>query len=163
MVKPHTGAARGVVLSIVSAADLIELSPYRRRAAPIARIEVRTPGLPEADCASYEKRLNRHYFACGCGEASVAGIAGVVAAALWVGAAVDGWADLSWHHPLLVVAAFFIATGIGKFAGRLVSQHRLAHTVAALRSELMPPPADETHVHGPRCGFGRWQRPPRNA
>jgi hypothetical protein len=161
MSKEIAGASRGDVLSIRSVADLMRLTAYRPRTNPIRRIEVRISGISEPERASYEKQLNRHFFACGCAEASVAAILGNVAAIVWIALTVDSWSDLSWRQPALLAGTFVIATGIGKFAGRSVSRFRLEQTKSALRETLAQPGADSSHAHDDRCGFGRWRRQTR--
>lgn len=161
MSKEIVGASRGDVLSIRSVTDLIRLSAYRPRTNPIRRIEVQIFGMPEPERASYEKQLNRYFFACGCAEASVAAILGTIAAIVWIALTVDSWSDLSWHQPALLAITFVTATGIGKFTGRLISRYRLEQTKSALRETLAPPGAGPSHAHDDRCGFGRWRRQTR--
>ncbi|MGE0096321.1 MAG: hypothetical protein AB7M05_05870 [Alphaproteobacteria bacterium] len=161
MSKEIVGVSGGDVLSIRSVADLMRLSAYRPRTKPIRRIEVHISGISESERASYEKQLNRHFFACGCAEASVAAILGTVGAIVWIALTVDSWSDLSWHQPALLAGTFIIATGIGKFTGRLISRFRLEQTKSALRKTLAPPDAGPSHAHDDRCGFGRWHRQTR--
>lgn len=86
----------------------------RRRAAGLIVLDL--PGLSEAEREARAARVNKAYFACGCGEAAIAGLIGAAAFAVWaVRAGID---RPLWQMLLLGLLAFFVVGGAGKLIGR---------------------------------------------
>ena len=135
------------IFTIRSSDDLLQLGRYARGGRlRLREIKLEVPDLSDAERAAEEERLNRLYFACGCGEATIVGLAGLAAAVIWMAARPGGWADLSWWDLAYAVGAFFVGTGVGKWIGLQRARFALARELQGLRShfkEKRPPPAKE--------------------
>ncbi|HEX8571321.1 MAG TPA: hypothetical protein VF759_01070 [Allosphingosinicella sp.] len=94
------------------------------------RIEIDLQGVPEKAREAHEDRINKAYFACGCAEAAMVGLAGLAAYAGWAATRDNGqqW----WVHLLLGAAAFFVAGALGKLIGRRRADAQLRREVEAL-------------------------------
>ena len=72
------------------------------------------PGLSERENSTLQKRVNRLYLACGCGEGAALGIVALIAYGSWFLMRPEpfSWWDLLWAG-----TAFFLVTTVGKLAG----------------------------------------------
>lgn len=97
-------------------------------------------GLDPALGESYQRRLNRLYFACGCDRAAL-GLAGATLGyGAWLAAGYAqgrafGWGDL-WVGLAVVVAATFV----GKLIGLSLKNRELKATIAELKRAWKAPP-----------------------
>jgi hypothetical protein len=109
------------------------LARGRRRAAHVA---LALDCLEAAERAQWEKRINRHYGACGCGSGALALVLALVAGAVVVGT----HPELVSAHPVWLAAlaplVLLAALGTGKAVGLRLARLRLEHTVALLRQRL---------------------------
>ena len=113
------------------------------------RIEIALQGVPEAEREARESRINKAYFACGCGEAAIAGLAGLAAYAGW--AATRDWSPAWWVDALLAAAAFFIAGGFGKLIGRRRASAELGREVESLAKAGRIQLDRQKDTHGAVC------------
>ena len=118
----------------------------RRAAGPIA---LALPGLSEAESNARATRLNKAYFACGCAEATAAGLAGIVAFALW--ANVAGGDRPLWQTLLLGLGAFFVAGGVGMWVGRRRADAALRREVEAAAKAAGVDLGRAHDAHGAAC------------
>lgn len=89
---------------------------------------VELPGLSTDENLALERRLRRHYHACGCAEGTVGLLAGmVVSAVFWVFASPYGWMGSACASTGITVAL----SALGKLLGKARSRHGLR---AVLRS-----------------------------
>ena len=94
------------------------------------RIEIGLEGVPESARDGHEARINKAYFACGCAEAAVVGLAGLAAYAGWAATRDSG--QVWWVQVLLGAAVFFVAGALGKLIGRRRADAALGREVEAL-------------------------------
>ncbi len=127
----------GEVLSVRSASELDAVTrarPGLRR--PRGRVALEIPALEAAERARWERRVNRHYRACGCEAGAVL----TVLAALAYGVYLLRFGGLSARAPLMVaalgIAVVLAAAVVGKGLGLLYARLRLLGLVAALRRRL---------------------------
>lgn len=127
MTRSHSKALR------ISTADDLRLlwqeaRTGRRRLA--GGIAIDLDGLSEDERDAREAPINKAYFACGCAEATAAGLLGL---ALFIGWAIGGGGDAPlWQNVLLGALVFFAAGGLGKFVGRSRANAALRREVEAL-------------------------------
>lgn len=81
----------------------------------------------------YERRLNRHYFACGCDKAALGMVVGVVGYIGWMSLRSGGWERLGWPDLWLGLAVVVAATAAGKFIGRVQADRQLKAVAGELR------------------------------
>jgi hypothetical protein len=143
------------VFTISTREHLAALRSRARGRPKFRRIALALPGLSDAERAAQERRLNRSYFACGCGESSAVALAALAAMLLWITLRDGGWAGASWWDALATAAAFIAASGLGKGLGRLRARRDLAAGLAELDARLAPPTAAVAEGHPARCGVGR--------
>jgi hypothetical protein len=133
-------------LTIRSSADLAQLGRYARGPRmPFRAIRLAVPGLTEAERTNKEAHFNRLYFSCGCAEATVLGLAGLVGVALWITFRPGGWATLWWWDLVYALGAFFLASGLGKWFGLQRARLALSREIMDLSGRLGHdvPPAGE--------------------
>jgi hypothetical protein len=132
------------ILTVRDAADLDLLNPYRRKPARWRRIEVDVAGLADGERKATEEDLNRHYFACGCAEASALASAAVVGVPAWlvISRGMDG---LTWLDALAALGLVFLAAGLGKGVGVLRARYRLGRVLARLRQRIAGPATRPAH------------------
>lgn len=106
---------------IKTAEDVVALArdvrTGRRRRAKA--IDIKLNDLPNSEAAEISVQLNKHYFACGCAEATALGLAGLFGAIFWVASRTESVSALGWQDPALVIGAFLVGIGVGKAIGRL--------------------------------------------
>ena len=100
----------------------------------IGEIRIRLNGLEEEPADQLSNEINRHYFSCGCSEATALGLAGLAVAVIWMATRLDSWQNFSWRDGLIVAGTFIIATGIGKAIGRWRAKSALKSVVDKLVS-----------------------------
>jgi hypothetical protein len=124
----------GPMLIVRTAEDLDRLlSADRRR---VRRLALALESLNPEDQASWERRLNRHYRACGCEGGAVA----LVVTLLGASVLAFRYHDLLGEHPFVagggILLALLIATGLGKAVGLAIARRRLEGAVVSLRRRL---------------------------
>lgn len=97
-------------------------------------IIIRLDGLEKEQADQLSQEINKNYFACGCSEATVLGLAGLAAVLIWTGNHLESWRIFSWQDGLIVAGIFIIATGVGKAIGRLRARSALKTAVDKLIS-----------------------------
>lgn len=123
------------VLRIDSAADLQPLHDHVRRAGlrRYRRLVVDVPQLSSEENEAWQERLDKYYFACGCGEGAAGGL---------LGAAVAGGRSLLqaetpwWRHLAAVGLGFALGSGAGKAAGLLRARVELGSAVTRLEAVI---------------------------
>lgn len=122
-------------LTIDSVESLYPLTQEVRRGGRrrFRALEVAVPQLSPDENETWQKQLDRAYFACGCGEGAAFAVLGVVGYAAWAVARPEplAWLDLLW-----LVGTFFVAAGLGKAIGLARARRRLARTVDRLGQAL---------------------------
>lgn len=99
-------------------------------------LELKLDGLAEPEAAEISALLNKHYFACGCAEATTLGLAGLFGSIFWLAAGTESLSALGWQEPAIVIGAFFVGTGVGKGLGRLRARLVLQALVAKLATRV---------------------------
>ncbi|UCH73304.1 MAG: hypothetical protein JSU82_13240 [Rhodospirillales bacterium] len=101
------------------------------------------PDLSERENSTIQKRINRLYLACGCGEATILGFAALIAYGVWF---LTRTQPFTWWDPVWAFAAFFAATTVGKLAGLWRAHLRLKAEVSDLvdrHGEIEKPTEEE--------------------
>jgi hypothetical protein len=139
--------------TIRSRADLDDLNPYRRqgRRLRFQEIKLAIPSLSPSDLAAKEERLNRAYFACGCAEATLFGLAALIGIGIWITLRPVGWMGLTWSDLGYTATAFFLATGAGKWVGLQRARWSLRREVVELGRYLKEEPREP--IPSGRCGI----------
>lgn len=144
--------SHAATLRIASANDLMllwrESRSGRRRIA--GRIELAFGSLAEPDRAAAEERINKAYFACGCGGAAIGALVGLAAFIVW--ATAIGEASM-WLDAILGVLVFFVGGGIGKSVARRRANATLRREVEALGAASGTRLAS-FDTHGVACAVG---------
>ena len=87
----------------------------RRRA---CEIRVRLKGMERDEAHRLTREINKHYFCCGCSEATASALIGLAAGGLWVAERVDSWRSLGWEEAFIIAGSCVLATWIGRAFGR---------------------------------------------
>jgi len=95
-------------------------------------IIIRLDGLDKEQANKLSYEINKHYFTCGCSEATALGLAGLITAFILTGTRIESWQSISWQDGLMVVGTFIIATGVGKSIGRLRAGRALKKAIDKL-------------------------------
>lgn len=101
---------------------------------PRGRIRIADDRLDEQRRGDWEGRLNRAYHACGCGEAALGLVTGLVVGGIWIGIDVLGGARVGWTEGLWLLVAAIAGDVLGKIAGLYRAEsrlRRLTHEIAA--------------------------------
>ena len=135
---PHPAMGAGSELHIASQASLEPLS--REIAHNLHRrfrtLRVEAVGLDEVEGKHWQERLEKHYFACGCGEATAFGF---VFAGTFIIFRVMSWGAapaLHWTDAAAIAGAFLLGAAVGKWLGRLLARRRLIRAINELRARL---------------------------
>ncbi len=107
------------------------------------------PLLPD-ERAAWKARLEKDYFACGCGEATVAALVALLAYFGWRIAGDAGLGGLGAMDVAGAFAAFVAGTLVGKVFGRRRARARLAHSIETLAALL--PEGAAPREHRKPCG-----------
>jgi len=143
-------------LVIKSLSDLASLNPYHRRDKDAKRrhseIKLQLADLTPAEIAAREKRINRLYFDCGCSEATAFGLAALVGVGAWLFFRPGGLSAFSPVDAVYFIVGFLLASGLGKWVGRLRARRALQVEVDGLRTYLGAE-AKPSHISHAKCGI----------
>jgi hypothetical protein len=112
---------------------------------PRGRLVLQDKSLPDEVRSRWEKDLNRAYAACGCGEASLGLVVGLLAALIFIATQVLSGIPLTGWHGLWLFLAVAIGQGLGKFAGLVRAQSRLARLVVEIGRDWRAEPRAHSH------------------
>jgi hypothetical protein len=117
------------------------------------KIQIAFQGLPDDENHSWQSKIEKWYYACGCGEATVTGLVGLAAFGASLFLQQGGIRAFTlWDIPLTVLV-FIAATGLGKVVGLVRARLNLIKTLDEFEAELVqrkiikpeqPPAEDET-------------------
>ncbi|MCB8823323.1 hypothetical protein [Microvirga rosea] len=107
---------------------------------PRGILRLETTAFAADERASWEKRLNRAYHACACGEASLGMITGVLIAIVWVGLRIATIGSIGITDGAIVLGSAVAGTVIGKILGLFRAQVRLRRLVNALQTQWRSEP-----------------------
>ena len=82
------------------------------------KIRVKLEGMERDVERRLTRKVNRHYFSCGSGEAILFALVGLAAGSIWVIDRAKSWQSVGWAEVLVFVGVFSIAICIGKGLGR---------------------------------------------
>lgn len=116
---------------------------------PRGAIRIETAAVERDTRLAWEKQLNRAYHACGCGEASLGGLTGLIASGIWAGVRAADGAGFGWSEGLIVAGCTVAGIILGKMAGLLRAQARLKALVKTIRAEWK---AEPRTVADDECG-----------
>jgi len=119
---------------IRSATDLNLLVTRQVRKERPDRFSLDIPGI--SDARDWEEKLNRYYFSCGCGAASVALLLALSGYVALLATAPGGLAALTWRHFGVGLIIGFSASAIGKIIGLFYARRRLRSTIIAMSANL---------------------------
>ena len=121
-----------VTLYIRTVGDLESLLKRRRRGGRPDRLVLDVKGLAEADAKTWEAKLSRYYFACGCELGSAVLLVALPAYVVALALAPGGFRSATWRDAVAGVLIGFVAAGVGKAAGLIHARWRLRTTVRSL-------------------------------
>ena len=123
-------------ISVSTAEDVAALAKDVRtgKRRHMGDIRIRLNGLDERQAAHLSNEINKHYFSCGCNEATALGLVGLAVAVIWSVTSLDSWQNFSWRDGLIVAGVFILTTGIGKAIGRWRARSALKSLVDKLVS-----------------------------
>jgi hypothetical protein len=119
----------------------------RPRPAGIVRVE--SDALDAASRSNWERRLNRAYRACGCGEASLGTVTGLLMGAVWSGTRWTLGSGTVFGTVEILLGCIVIGTILGKAVGLLRAQAKLNDLIKEIRAEWKGEPI--AHREDP-CG-----------
>lgn len=130
----------------------LDLRAHKRRR--VGRLGLDIPGIEESQQNRLALALNRDYHACGCGAATVLGLAGLIGGAVFVwssGMIPDSWLKAAGY----LFGGFATGVIVGKILGKTIANARLHQAVGELRQHFGPeelPPEKPTarcavHAH----------------
>jgi hypothetical protein len=125
-----------VTFYIRTVGDLESLLKRRRRGGRPDRLVLDVEGIAEADAKSWETRLSRYYFACGCEAGSVVLLVALAAYVVALAMAPGGFGAATWRDAVAGVLVGFVAAGVGKAAGLIYARWRLRRTIRSLVSAV---------------------------
>jgi hypothetical protein len=111
-----------------------------RQTSPRGAIKLDAPKMGESERAAWEKRLNRAFHACGCGEASLGTLVGLIASGTWVGIRIVNTGGTGLGDLFIVLAGVVIGTTFGKIAGLVRAEAKLHRLVRELQTEWKAEP-----------------------
>lgn len=120
-----------VVIDNPSELDRLRVVPGLRSPG-LGRIQLATAqDLDPETRSDFEKRLNGHYFACGCDTAALFIVIAIVGSlTLIVAGGADNLGKWSWLLGFLLV---LVAAALGKFVGKLRAERQFRQVVAELK------------------------------
>ena len=119
---------------LTNPADLRVLASRRPARPRPTRLVLELPGVEGEEKIVLERRLNRHYFACGCEVGAVFAFAALLGLAVTMYRA--GLSSLTWRDALVAAAIVLAAAGFGKGLGLSLARWRLRRVVADLERRL---------------------------
>jgi hypothetical protein len=139
MASPRSAQRAGLWDSTIESVDSLDRLAGSFGALPKNRerwnFTLHLPELSRQECASWEGRLKRYYFACGCMEGSLASLGSLIGygAYLWLrpGGRAVGWTD-GWYALVLLVVSGLA----GKVIGLIHSRKQLERTITQLKAEI---------------------------
>lgn len=146
-----------LVIDSLNALYLLYQEAQRARPARFAGVRVQMPALSSDENLAWERQLQRLHGACGCGEATAAGLLATAVYVAWVLA----YGQISLASALGVPVAFFLVGAIGKLVGLKRARLRLRRAVIELRDRVGAaaaeapdawPPSLPVAVGAVRCG-----------
>jgi hypothetical protein len=111
--------------------DRLEQAPLPMLPGRAVRLEL--PGLGVDERTAWERRLTRHYAACGCKSGAVTSSAFVVA---WIIAALAGIVSVSVVSGIVLLVGTLVASAAGKVVGVAAGRVGLSRAVRDLRLEM---------------------------
>ncbi|MEA2934072.1 MAG: hypothetical protein QOD74_718 [Variibacter sp.] len=115
---------------------------------PRRPIRLATETITEEQRATWERQLNRAYGACGCGEASLGTLTGLLIAGGGLAIVGAGSPGFGWADAGVLVAGVAVGTALGKFMGLGRAQAKLRRLVREIRTQWEAP--RPTYTEG--CG-----------
>lgn len=116
---------------------------------PRGRIRIVDERLDDKRRSNWEGRLNRAYHACGCGEAALGLVVGLLGGGIWIATNALAGARIEWTDGLWVLVAAVIGDLFGKLAGLYRAEVRLRRLTHEIAHEWQAPP----RAYGDsRCG-----------
>lgn len=107
---------------------------------PRGTIKIESEALADDRRSAWEKRLNHAYRACGCGEASLGTVTGLIFAGVWIGLRISDGSGFDTGSGLILAGSAIVGTAFGKVVGLLRAEARLRHLVKEIKAEWKAEP-----------------------
>jgi hypothetical protein len=122
-------------------ADLGALSVFTlMQPSPRGTVTIESDALDETTRSAWERRLNRAYRACGCGEAALGTIVGLIVAGVWIAVRMADGDRFRLEEWLIILGSAIVGTALGKTVGLLRAKSRLEHLIKEIAAEWKAEP-----------------------
>jgi hypothetical protein len=107
---------------------------------PRGNIRIESDAINADRRVAWERQLNRAYHACGCGEASLGTVIGLIAGGIWVVVRASAGLGFGLRGGMILLGCAVVGTAFGKVAGLWRAQARLQNLVRDIKGEWRAPP-----------------------
>lgn len=129
--------SKAVIISDRQSLEELQMQADRSWGARHRKIKVAFEGLPDDENYQWQKKIEKWYYACGCAEATVTGLIGLVAFGASLFLQQGGIRAFNWWDIPLTGLVFIAATGLGKLIGLVRARLNLVRTLEAFETELV--------------------------